>query len=50
MSWSPGKTIYFPVVQECEKVVHRWIEIPTGGHSHDEASEPAPGLRLLPKR
>ena len=24
--------------------------IPTGGHSHDEASEPAPGLRLLPKR
>jgi len=46
----PGKTIYFPVVQECEKGVHRWIEIPTGGHSHDEASEPAPGLRLLPKR
>jgi len=46
----PGKTIYFPVVQECEKGVHRWIEIPAGGHSHDEASEPAPGLRLLPKR
>ena len=45
----PGKTIYFPVVQECEKGVHRWIEIPAGGRSHDESSEPAPGLRLLPK-
>jgi periplasmic copper chaperone A len=47
-----GKTIYFPVVQECEKGVHRWIEIPAGGHSHadDESSTPAPGLRLLPKR
>ena len=46
-----GKTIYFPVVQECEKGAHRWIEIPAGGaHGHDEGSEPAPGLRLLPKR
>jgi uncharacterized protein YcnI len=25
---TPGKTIYFPVVQECEKGVNRWIEIP----------------------
>ena len=25
-----GQTIYFPVVQECEKGVHRWIEIPAG--------------------
>ena len=46
----PGKTIYFPVVQECEKGVHRWIEIPVAGHSHDETSEPAPGLKLLPKQ
>jgi len=45
-----GKTIYFPVVQQCEKGVHRWIEIPAGGPDHGEASEPAPGLRLLPKR
>ena len=48
-----GKTVYFPVVQECEKGVHRWIEIPTdgehGGHGGG-ASEPAPGLTLLPKR
>ena len=47
------QTIYFPVVQECEQGVHRWIEIPGGkqqeGHGTGSA-EPAPGLRLLPKR
>jgi periplasmic copper chaperone A len=41
------------VVQECEKGVHRWIEIPkdhdNGGHGTG-SPEPAPGLRLLPKR
>jgi uncharacterized protein YcnI len=48
-----GQTIYFPVVQECEKGVHRWIEIPTGkpaeGHGAGSA-EPAAALRLLPKK
>lgn len=53
---APGQTIYFPVVQECEKGVHRWIEVPGGkemhGHGGDgaENSEPAAALRLLPKR
>jgi len=42
-----GKTIYFPVVQECERGVHRWIEIPKDG---ENSPEPAPGLKLLPKR
>jgi len=42
-----GKTIYFPVVQECEGGVHRWIEIPRDG---EHSAEPAPGLKLLPKR
>ena len=48
-----GQTIYIPVVQECEKGVHRWIEIPTGeaNQGHGEgSSEPAAALRLLPKR
>jgi uncharacterized protein YcnI len=48
-----GQMIYFPVVQECEKGVHRWIEIPTGKASHGHGSggaDPAAGLRLLPKR
>src|SRR4029078_13443230 len=32
----PGKLLYFPVVQECEKGVHRWIEIPAAGKSARE--------------
>jgi uncharacterized protein YcnI len=46
----PGRMIYFPVVQECEKGIHRWIEVPVAGHSHDETREPAPELKLLPKQ
>jgi uncharacterized protein YcnI len=53
----PGQTIYFPVVQECEKGIHRWIEIPTGQEAHGgrdahgaAGSEPAPGLKLMPAR
>lgn len=41
-----GQTLYFPVVQECEKGIHRWIEIPSPGVDYPE---PAPGLKLLPK-
>ena len=43
-----GKTLYFPVVQECEQGVHRWIEIPAPGKSAADYPEPAPALRLLP--
>ncbi|MCG6206912.1 YcnI family protein [Rhodopseudomonas sp. HC1] len=44
-----GKTLYFPVVQECEKGVHRWIELPAAKQAADALKEPAPGLRLKPK-
>jgi uncharacterized protein YcnI len=47
---SPGETLYFLTVQECEKGVHRWIEIPTGGKARGDYKEPAPELKLLPKR
>jgi uncharacterized protein YcnI len=40
-------TLYFPAMQECEKGVHRWIEVPTA--PNEKLSEPAPGLKLLPK-
>ncbi len=43
-----GETIYFPIVQECEKGVHRWIEIPAAGKATGEGREPAPALRLMP--
>jgi periplasmic copper chaperone A len=46
----PGSVLYFPVVQECESGVHRWIEIPESGKDAHDYKEPAPGLTLLPKR
>jgi uncharacterized protein YcnI len=43
---APDTTIYFPVVQECDKGVHRWIEIPEAGKTARDYKEPAPALRL----
>jgi periplasmic copper chaperone A len=42
-----GRTLYFPVVQECEQGVHRWIEIPAAGQKWDDVKEPAPFIRLI---
>jgi periplasmic copper chaperone A len=44
-----GKTLYVPVVQECETGIHRWIEIPAAGKSSRDYPEPAPALMLMPK-
>jgi uncharacterized protein YcnI len=45
----PNTTLYFPVVQECEQGVSRWIDIPPdAAHAHDSKS-PAPGVKLMPK-
>jgi uncharacterized protein YcnI len=41
----PEGMIYFPVVQECEKGVDRWIEIPEAGQPEPEM--PAPGVKVL---
>jgi uncharacterized protein YcnI len=46
----PGTVLYFPVVQDCEKGVHRWIEIPAAGKKADDYKEPAPGITLTPRR
>jgi periplasmic copper chaperone A len=45
-----GKKLYFPVVQECERGVHRWIEIPDGSKTRSDYREPAPELMLLPAK
>ncbi|MFB9267918.1 YcnI family protein [Bradyrhizobium erythrophlei] len=48
----PNTTLYFPVVQECEQGVSRWIDLPVEGQGegHDRGSKaPAPGVKLLPK-
>jgi len=43
-----GKTLYFPVVQECAGgVAERWIEVPAEGQTSDELELPAPGVKLL---
>ena len=48
----PNTTLYFPVVQECEQGVSRWIDIPKEGaaadHGHASKS-PAPGVKLISK-
>lgn len=49
---APNTTLYFPVVQECERGVERWIDMPEAGKkptpgAHDDS--PAPGVKLLPK-
>lgn len=49
---TPETTLYFPVVQECEQGVARWIDVPSSGKKMAEShsDSPAPGLKLLPKQ
>ncbi|MDP2358851.1 MAG: DUF1775 domain-containing protein [Beijerinckiaceae bacterium] len=56
-SVKPGQIVYFPVVQECEKGVSRWIDVkgrPSADspddESHDESTSPAPSIRFLPRK
>lgn len=44
-----GGTLYFPVVQECEKGVHNWTEVPSAEKPADKLGSPAPALKLLQK-
>jgi uncharacterized protein YcnI len=43
--------LYFPVVQECPNGgVNRWVEVPSAGHSGADLKEPAPGIKLVPRK
>jgi periplasmic copper chaperone A len=46
----PNTILYFPVVQECEQGISRWIDIPADGDAgaHDSKS-PAPAVKLMSK-
>jgi uncharacterized protein YcnI len=44
-----GTVIRFPVVQQCEKGVHRWIEVPEPGKSAADYEQPAPSVTLMDK-
>ncbi|MGE5537319.1 MAG: YcnI family protein [Gemmatimonas sp.] len=46
---TPGRTLYFPAIQECEHGVERWIEIPKPGENRNDYEHPAPELILQPK-
>jgi len=37
-------------VQECGDAADRWIEIPATGQDEDALENPAPGIKLLPKK
>ena len=43
-------TLYFPVVQDCEQGVERWIDIPVDGKRSNDDGAPAPGIRITPRR
>lgn len=45
---TPNTTLYFPIVQTCEKGEHRWIETPATPKTGSGHGEPAPALKLLP--
>jgi uncharacterized protein YcnI len=45
----PNSTLYFPVVQECEQGISRWIDIPREGSEGHDSKSPAPGVKLMPK-
>jgi uncharacterized protein YcnI len=45
-----GQTLYFPVIQNCEKGEHRWIEVPSADKHGKTENDPAPALRLVPKK
>ena len=41
------KPLYVPMVQECEKGVHNWVQIPAPGQDAHALKEPAPSIRLI---
>lgn len=47
---TPGRMLYFPVVQTCEKGAHNWVEIPPADKAGTPIGDPAPGLMLTPKK
>ncbi len=43
---TPGRTLYFPAVQECPQGARRWIEIPAAGQDPKALRTPAPFVTL----
>ncbi|HWK94779.1 MAG TPA: DUF1775 domain-containing protein [Pseudolabrys sp.] len=45
---APGATLYFPVVQTCEKGETSWVQVPAANKPDEKLGQPAPALKLLP--
>jgi uncharacterized protein YcnI len=45
---TPGRTLYFPAIQECQQGTNRWIEIPAAGQTVKDLRNPAPFVTLTP--
>jgi len=43
----PGKTLYFPTVQECRTGTNEWTTIPSSVEQWHSVDEPAPFIRLI---
>jgi len=41
---TPGTTLHFPTLQECEKGQTDWKDIPAAGQDHDSVKAPAPSV------
>lgn len=46
-AFAPGTTVYFPVVQECEKGANNWVESPAAGEDARKLKFPAPALKIV---
>ena len=45
---TPGSTLYFEAIQECQQGSNRWIDIPAAGQSTKDLRNPAPFITLTP--
>jgi uncharacterized protein YcnI len=46
-AYQPGATVYFPVVQECEKSTEEWMQVPAAGEDPHHLQSPAPGVKIV---
>jgi len=45
---TPGRTLYFQAIQECQQGTNRWIDIPAAAQSAKDLRNPAPFITLTP--
>ena len=45
---TPGKTLYFLAIQECQQGSASWIEVPAAGQTAKDLKYPAPFVTLTP--